>query len=187
MCSNPICFDTDCQVIYGYCHCGCGELTQIAKYSKKQSGWIKGIHRKYVRGHGTRIDTSKAYIVDEATGCWIWIRGKNKDGYGQITVNGKSMDAHKYFYVKKYGPVPKGKELDHFVCQNRACCNPDHVEPVTDAENVQRGKSAKVTKQRVICIRVLYATKKFRQSDLSELFGVCQVQIGRIVNKESWK
>jgi hypothetical protein len=32
-------------------------------------------------------------------------------------------------------------ELDHFACENRACCNPAHVRPVTHRENVLRGRS----------------------------------------------
>lgn len=28
--------------------------------------------------------------------------------------------------------------LDH-LCRNRICCNPDHVEPVTNRENIVRG------------------------------------------------
>ena len=36
------------------------------------------------------------------------------------------------------GPIPDGCELDH-LCRNRACCNPDHLEPVTHLENVRRG------------------------------------------------
>jgi hypothetical protein len=38
------------------------------------------------------------------------------------------------------GPIPEGKQLDH-LCRNRACINPEHLEPVTAKENILRGES----------------------------------------------
>ncbi len=41
------------------------------------------------------------------------------------------------------GSVPEGLEADH-LCRNKACMNPDHIEWVTHAENVQRAKKRHV-------------------------------------------
>lgn len=38
-------------VPYGYCQCGCGEMTKIISSSHSARGLIKGEPRKYVRGH----------------------------------------------------------------------------------------------------------------------------------------
>jgi hypothetical protein len=84
----------------------------------------------------------KKYYVNENTGCWIWIGRREKRGYGLIDKKWGGINlAHVYFYVKKYGPVPLGKELDHIVCDNKSCCNPDHVTPVTHRENILRSVS----------------------------------------------
>jgi hypothetical protein len=48
---------------YGYCHCNCGQKTQISKYTQRKKGWIKGEPRRFVNGHGCkkeRIDLSDA-------------------------------------------------------------------------------------------------------------------------------
>jgi hypothetical protein len=40
-------------------------------------------------------------------------------------------------YELHVGPIPEGLDLDH-LCRVRACCNPDHLEPVTRSENLRR-------------------------------------------------
>ena len=40
------------------------------------------------------------------------------------------------------GVLPATMQLDH-LCRERACCNPAHLEPVTQAENIRRGEAVK--------------------------------------------
>lgn len=73
-------------------------------------------------------------------GCWEWTghtvhnRGP---AYGQVRVCGKQCVVHKYVYENLVELVPEGLELDH-LCRNGLCANPDHLEPVTHSENMQR-------------------------------------------------
>lgn len=69
--------------------------------------------------------------------CWLY-RGTLRDGYGRITRDGVAHQAHRLIYEFLVGPIPDGLQLDH-LCRRRACCNPDHVEPVTQQENIARG------------------------------------------------
>lgn len=77
--------------------------------------------------------------VDRKPGgeCWKWRGCTNSAGYGFIYVRGKSLPVHQFAYELSKGPVPQGLELDHLCC-NRTCCNPEHLEPVTHAENMVR-------------------------------------------------
>jgi len=83
--------------------------------------------------------TSKI-TVDEH-GCWIWKGCLNSRGYGCVSVNGKVVLTHRRAYELLVGPIPYGLTIDHAVCQVKACCNPQHLEPVTNQVNVQRSRA----------------------------------------------
>lgn len=70
--------------------------------------------------------------------CWQWNAGCTSFGYGKFSVGRRTVLAHRYAYEAMFGPVPTGLQLDH-LCRNPGCVNPDHLEPVTSAENVRRG------------------------------------------------
>jgi len=69
--------------------------------------------------------------------CWGWKGRYNRNGYGVFRRN---ILAHRYAYILWRGEIPSGLTLDH-LCRNRGCVNPDHLEVVTQVENVMRGIS----------------------------------------------
>lgn len=69
--------------------------------------------------------------------CWEWT-GRRTRGYGQFGWNGRGWFTHRLAYEALVGPIPDGLVLDH-LCRNPPCVNPNHLEPVTQGENVRRG------------------------------------------------
>ena len=47
---------------------------------------------------------------------------------------------HRVIWTAERGPIPAGLDIDH-LCRTRACCNPDHLEPVTRQVNLLRGET----------------------------------------------
>lgn len=76
--------------------------------------------------------------VQKTETCWLWTGNRNHGGYGCLTIDYRSVKAHRWAYQKLIGPIPLGLELDH-LCRVRHCVNPSHLEPVTAQENSRRG------------------------------------------------
>lgn len=72
--------------------------------------------------------------------CWEWTGAKTTGGYGQFWLKPKKVVSHRFAYEQLVGPIPEGLQLDH-LCRNRACVNPQHLEPVTQQINIWRGFS----------------------------------------------
>ncbi len=53
-----------------------------------------------------------------------------------------TRQTHRIAYEEFVGPVPNGLHLDHR-CRVRLCCNPAHLEPVTQQENNRRSWAAR--------------------------------------------
>ena len=87
-------------------------------------------------------------IIEPGTHCWVWVGAHNGNSYGRIWFDGKMYYTHRFAFELFVGNIPNGMEIDH-LCSNPACLNPLHLEPVTHAENMARGKRA----QRTRCIR----------------------------------
>lgn len=85
-------------------------------------------------------------------GCWLWTGTLLKEtGYPVLTVEGKSVRAHRFAYELLVGPIASGLTIDHTChtrnlascaggpsCIHRRCVNPAHLEAVPGAINSRR-------------------------------------------------
>lgn len=83
------------------------------------------------------VDRFWSKVALRPVGCWLWLGGTTVEGYGRFHLPGREVRAHRYAYELLVATIPAGKTLDH-LCGWPACVRPSHLEPVTNAENLQR-------------------------------------------------
>lgn len=113
--------------------------------------------------HGAPLERLMARSAASPNGCLLYTGTLNNRGYGQISVDGAPMLAHRAIYELTAGPIPDGMALDHTChnqdascmggdsCLHRRCINVEHLEPVTGAENTRRGKSWAINGTKTHC------------------------------------
>lgn len=88
------------------------------------------------------VDRFWSKVVLRRQGCWLWTGTLNRWGYGTFARTpvrgvGRRVLAHRFAYELLGHTIPDGLTLDH-LCGRAACVRPDHLEPVTNSENVRR-------------------------------------------------
>lgn len=97
--------------------------------------------------------------VDE---CWDWTLSVGSHGYGQWWPRKGSGDpfmdrnwtVHRLAYTLAKGEIPSDMTVDH-ICHNRRCCNPQHLQLLTNLDNARKNRASerrkpKHRKKRVI-------------------------------------
>ena len=136
------------------------------------------------------------YKVDE-NGCWNWLGNKfPKTGYGSITIDGISRSTHRTSYEFHIGKIPDGLMVLH-KCNNRTCINPDHFYVGTHANNMQdmansnamkgeRNPKSILTKDNVVEIKKLIASRQVVYRNIAAQFGVSRQAIKDIACGRTW-
>jgi hypothetical protein len=84
------------------------------------------------------------------TECILYKGHINYNGYGSASMNNKTILAHRKSYIINKGDIPKGLVIDH-LCKVKSCINPEHLEAVTQKENVKRGNMTKRNLSKTKC------------------------------------
>jgi hypothetical protein len=172
-------------VPYGFCRCGCGNRTPLAKRNEYRRGHVKGEPIPVLHGHNRRARPPHYRVVHAGyeSPCYLWNRGLTGDGYAQTSFGRSNRLVHRLAYETAKGTVPKGLELHH-LCENRDCIRPDHMVPLTHAEHARMSSYAKLTMQAAREIRASTHTV----ANLASQHGVssaaiCDVRGGRHWNE----
>jgi hypothetical protein len=153
----------------------------------------------------------KVDIKDNKKECWNWIAGIDTAGYGQFYLSShQPARAHRIVYILVKGSISEGLQVQH-QCNNRLCCNPNHLELGDNSKNMQymlkcdRGNKAVgenhgnaiLTDDQVRNIHKLYneqrklhpefLRKKWKITEpIAKKFEVSRSTINMIINGKSW-
>ena len=131
-------------------------------------------------------------------GCKEFLGALRPDGYGQLTMKGKSYSAHRLSWSIENGDIPTGLCVLH-KCDNRKCINPDHLFIGTHKDNsidmsnkgrgsLKRGEkhpSAKLKEEDVK--EIFNLSGQLSQREIAKKFNVTQGLIVNILNHRSWR
>jgi DNA-binding XRE family transcriptional regulator len=132
------------------------------------------------------------------TGCWLWAGADNGQDYGKF----RGEYAHRASYAMARGPIPQGMHLDH-LCRVPCCVNPDHLEPVTNRVNAQRGRAghhmknggaprADAHRMAVMTTASVRALRRdcdagMTQYEAARKYGISQPTVSQIVRGITWR
>jgi hypothetical protein len=149
-------------------------MTRVATF------WIAGIH----------------YRVDPTTGCWLWLRGTTRHGYGVAVCGRRVRRASRVSWENTNGPIAAGLGVCHS-CDTPACVNPAHLWLGTRVDNMQDAKrkgrlacgerhgESKLNARQVSVARKAYALGVSQQF-LADCFGVGRCAVRKAVTRQTW-
>lgn len=141
---------------------------------------------------------SKVNKTENENTCWEWQASTFRNGYGHFFINGKMASSHRVAWLMTYGAIPETMYICHR-CDNRKCCNPNHLFLGTHAENQrdmamkhrsphgEKHKNAKLTAEQVENMRMLYRSGGITYRELAAKFGMSVGHTWVIVNYKQWK
>lgn len=172
----------------------CGK--EITRYSKKCNSCNR--RTPALERFWSKVNKDGPIMSGMDAPCWIWIGGKNKQGYGTFRANDSTIRAHRFSYEIHNGPISKGHDVLHR-CDNPSCVRPNHLFTGTDQDNnddmKQKGRDckgedrpvAKLTNKEVVEIRKIYSEGGISYRNLGKQFGVHKGTVCHIVTNRTWR
>lgn len=142
---------------------------------------------------------SNCDVPSDPEECWNYTGALMHRGYGNFWFRGTTYRAHRASYIIFKGEIPEGLYVLH-KCHNRKCCNPNHLEVGTHADNMDDMKEAdraakgsangnsRLTEREVLEIAFKYymGLGGVTAASLGHEYGVSKVTIGNIIHGKQW-
>lgn len=193
---------------YGFCKCGCGNKTRIARQSSTFHGHTIGEPVSYLPGHTARVrwgeTLSRFWSLVSKQGdkeCWPWLGDVQAYGYGRFHWKGRQQIATRVMWDITHSEVVPADICVCHTCDNPICVNPRHLFLGTKDDNNKDAKrkgrmkgavgekhsKAKLTDADVIAIRAAFKRGNVTKSALASKYGVGRTAIRAVIDGSHWK
>ena len=101
--------------------------------------------------------------VNKSDNCHIWNAARQKQGYGMVSYDGKSIPAHRFAYLLHNGNIEENMVV-HQTCENNGCVNPNHLILQTKSQNKKSYTSVRVSREMIEkeSVKFLYRLRNIR-------------------------
>lgn len=137
---------------------------------------------------------------DSTTGCWLWQGGRDGCHYGRLTLQGRSLAAHRLSAHLWKGFDLASKLYVCHICDTPPCCNPDHLFIGTQKDNMtdslrkgrhvdnrgSRHGKAILDEDDVLFIRAL-ASVGCSRVEIGHIFNTNKNHLSDLINRRIWK
>jgi hypothetical protein len=157
------------------------------------------LSQKNIEQFWGKVDKEISTIFYNGTRCWEWTGSSRGSGYGQASMGSRQRQyfSHRLSYEITFGNIPDGLFVLHH-CDNRLCCNPEHLFLGTHKDNMQdmvrKGRHAdfrgelhpqhKLSNAQVSEIQLKYSSGTITHRQLAKEYGVWCSSIFYIVNRK---
>lgn len=135
--------------------------------------------------------------------CWEWRGYVHPTGYGQLArdADGRNINTNRAAWSVTNGDIPEGLWVLH-TCDNRLCCNPDHLWLGTPKDNTQdmiakgrrrkatqvvRGEDVDNAKLTEEIVRQMRAEPPMTFKELGLKYGVSPGTANKVILRQTWK
>jgi hypothetical protein len=141
-------------------------------------------------------------------GCWNWIGYLDRHGYGKFStvISGRvrTLRPHRHAWLLVHGEILTPTIFLLHLCDNPRCCNPDHLKPGTQKENIRdaiekgrfripesprlrgEGQVSAILREADISFIRAHGRGRLSQQTLAVAFGVSINTIRAVVYRRTW-